>query len=181
MAVLLLGLVRAFDQYPAPASARWLLTGAGFGLSIGSRIMGGFGVIERARCAGAARHDRRAAGWRTTSRRHGWDNSSSGCCPALSCCLGGDGTGLALGRRPTPLNPFHAIDYFSRFFEEPWQELFGGALIRVTDMPRSYVPTLLALQLPELFLLLGTGGAVGALIAAMRQRSCTQPPRSARC
>jgi hypothetical protein len=30
------------------------------------------------------------------------------------------------------------------------------------------VPTLLALQLPELFLLLGMGGAAGALIAAMR-------------
>src|SRR5882762_452903 len=74
-----------------------------------------------------------------------------------------------------PLNLLHAIDYFSRFFEEPWQELFGGTLIRVTDMPRSYVPTLLALQLPELFLLLGTGGAAGTLVAAMRSdvaRNC---------
>src|SRR5207244_13485202 len=66
-----------------------------------------------------------------------------------------------------PFNLLHAIDYFSRFFEEPWQELFGGTPIRVTDIPRTYVPTLLALQLPELFLLLGTGGAVGALIAAV--------------
>src|SRR5262249_9187452 len=68
-----------------------------------------------------------------------------------------------------PLNLLHAIDYFLRFFEEPWQELFGGTLVRVTDMPRSYVPTLLALQLPELFLLLGFGGAFGALVAAARR------------
>ncbi len=26
-----------------------------------------------------------------------------------------------------PLNPFRALGYFSHFFEEPWQELFGGA------------------------------------------------------
>jgi len=48
--------------------------------------------------------------------------------------------------------------------------LFGGTLILVTDMPRSYVPTLLALQLPELFLLLGIGGTAGALVAATRKR-----------
>ena len=25
-----------------------------------------------------------------------------------------------------PLNPFRAAEYFSHFFEKPWQELFGG-------------------------------------------------------
>jgi hypothetical protein len=35
-------------------------------------------------------------------------------------------------------------------------------------MPRSYVPTLFALQLPEIFLGLGLAGAAGALIAALR-------------
>ena len=49
-----------------------------------------------------------------------------------------------------PLNPFHAVEYFSNFFEKPWRELFDGQLILVPDMPRSYVPTLFALQLPEL-------------------------------
>jgi hypothetical protein len=67
-----------------------------------------------------------------------------------------------------PLNLFHALDYFSRFFEKPWEELFGGKLILATDMPRSYVPTLLALQLPGMFLALGLGGAAGALVAAFR-------------
>jgi hypothetical protein len=64
-----------------------------------------------------------------------------------------------------PLNPFHAVEYFSHFFERPWRELFDGQLILVTDMPRSYVPTLVALKLPELMLALGLCGAAGATIA----------------
>jgi hypothetical protein len=35
-------------------------------------------------------------------------------------------------------------------------------------MPRSYLPTLLALKLPELFLLLGFAGAAGAFVSAFR-------------
>src|SRR5207302_9098107 len=50
MAILLFALVRAFDQYPRLSLATGALTGAGFGLSIGSRVMGGFGVIDLA-CA----------------------------------------------------------------------------------------------------------------------------------
>jgi hypothetical protein len=46
MAILLLGLVRAFDQYPSPCAGTVALTGTGFGLAIGSRIMGGFGGIS---------------------------------------------------------------------------------------------------------------------------------------
>ena len=60
-----------------------------------------------------------------------------------------------------PLNPFRALEYFSAFFEKPWEELFGGALIAVPDMPRSYVPTLFALQLPEIFLVLGSPAPPG--------------------
>ena len=36
-------------------------------------------------------------------------------------------------------------------------------------MPRTYLPMLLALKLPEIFLVLGFGGAAGALIAASRR------------
>ncbi len=68
-----------------------------------------------------------------------------------------------------PLNPFRAVEYFSHFFEKPWEELYGGHLISVPDMPRSYVPALLALKLPEIFSVLGFGGAAGALIAALRR------------
>jgi hypothetical protein len=68
-----------------------------------------------------------------------------------------------------PLDPILALEYFSRFFEKPWQELFGGVLISAPDMPRRYVPTLLALKLPELMLALGTIGLVGAFVAAARR------------
>src|SRR5262245_52841990 len=46
MAILLLGLVRAFDQYPRPCAGTVAITGIGFGLAIGSRIMGGFGALS---------------------------------------------------------------------------------------------------------------------------------------
>src|SRR5215470_12733536 len=166
MAILLLGLVRAFDQYPRPCAGTVALTGAGFGLAIGSRIMGGFGVLSALGALALvvsidARHD----GLRSAATRLG--RFVLAMLPGVILML----AVIALiwpWVVSAPFNLFHAIDYFSRFFEEPWQELFGGALVRVTDMPRSYVPTLLALQLPELFLLLGFGGAIGALVAAAR-------------
>ena len=77
-----------------------------------------------------------------------------------------------------PLNPFRALEYFSHFFEEPWQELFGGQLISVPDMPRSYVPTLFALKLPEVFWLLALIGTAGAIVAACR-RDVPLPRRAA--
>jgi len=166
MAILLLGLVRAFDQYPRPCAGTVALTGAGFGLAIGSRIMGGFGGISAlAALTLLVTIDTRQDGVRSAATRLG---------QFVLRMLPGIVLMLAVMALiwpwvvSAPLNLLHAIDYFSRFFEEPWQELFGGTLIRVTDMPRSYAPTLLALQLPELFLLLGTGGAAGALVAAMR-------------
>src|SRR5712671_6070084 len=45
MAILLFGLVRCFDEYPRPRRATVALLGLGLGLAIGSRIMGGFGII----------------------------------------------------------------------------------------------------------------------------------------
>jgi hypothetical protein len=68
----------------------------------------------------------------------------------------------------SPLNPFRAVEYCSNFFENPWRELFAGQIILVPDMPRSYVPTLLALTLPELMLALGFCGLCGAVLAAAR-------------
>ena len=56
-------------------------------------------------------------------------------------------------------NPLHALTYFSHFFEKPWKEMFDGALVSVPDMPWSYLPTLFALQLPEVLLVLSIAGA----------------------
>src|SRR5882757_6267544 len=46
MAIFLLGLVRLIDEHPKPTVGTLAILGIGFGLSIGSRIMAGFGVIE---------------------------------------------------------------------------------------------------------------------------------------
>jgi hypothetical protein len=67
-----------------------------------------------------------------------------------------------------PGNPFGALNYFSHFFEKPWKEMFDGALVLVPDMPWSYLPTLFALQLPEVLLGLAIAGVAGTLVALTR-------------
>jgi hypothetical protein len=78
----------------------------------------------------------------------------------------------------SPLNPLRALLYFSHFFEKPWKELFDGTLLSVADMPRSYVPKLFLLTMPEAFLALGPAGTLGALIAAAN-RTIAQERRAA--
>jgi Dolichyl-phosphate-mannose-protein mannosyltransferase len=167
--IALLGIVRAFEEYPRATPATVALTGIGVGLAVGSRVMGGFAVLDallplvfivavRARASAAK--------------------------PALAECgsfLLAFLPGVILAYLVmglvwpwsvvAPLNPFHAVEYFSNFFEKPWRELFNGQLIPVPDMPRSYVPTLVALQLPEILLALGLSGIAGAIAAvATRDR-----------
>jgi len=73
-----------------------------------------------------------------------------------------------------PANPLRALTYFSHFFEKPWKEMFDGALVSVPDMPWSYLPTLFALQLPEVLLGLAAGGVVMTVVALSRD---TETPR----
>ncbi len=67
-----------------------------------------------------------------------------------------------------PDHPFKALTYFSHFFEKPWKEMFDGALVSVPDMPWSYLPTLFALQLPEIMLALLIAGVVGTFMSLSR-------------
>ncbi len=166
MAIFLLGLVRAFEQYPRPSAATGLILGTGFGLSIGSRIMAGFGVLDALLAlALMVAIDARAGGWRVASSRLGYFVLALVPCLILAYLV-------MIFVWPwaalDPLNPLRAVGYFSHFFEQPWQELYGGALVTTTDMPRSYVPVLFALKLPELFSILALAGVVGALVAAAR-------------
>jgi hypothetical protein len=166
MAVLLLGLVRSVQEYPRPAPATVALFGVGLGLTIGSRIIGGLaGLYMAAALALILVAEIRACGVRSATARVG------GFVLALL-------PGLLIGYLVMalvwpwavldPLNPVHSLEYFSVFFEKPWKEMFGGALIPVPDMPRSYVPTLFALQTPEVFLVLACIGIAMALIGAVR-------------
>jgi hypothetical protein len=166
MTIFLLGLVRACDEYPRPAATTVALVGLGFGLSLGSRVMGAFGAIEAlVALALIIAVESRADGIRPAARRLG--HFVLALLPAALLAY----VVMAVvwpWSVIDPLNPFRALGFFSHFFEKPWDELFGGALISVPAMPRGYVPTLFWLKLPEIFLLLGCGGAAGALVVAFR-------------
>ena len=167
MAILLLGLVRCFEEYPRVSVATATLAGAGFGLSFGSRIMGAFGAANAlAALALIFSLEWRALGIRQAGARLG--HFLLALVPAMVLAY----AVMAFiwpWSVAAPLNPLRAVEYFSRFFEKPWQELFDGRVISVPDMPRSYLPTLFALKLPVIFLVLGFGGAAGALVAACRR------------
>jgi hypothetical protein len=164
MAIFLLGAVRTMEQYPRVSLATGSLVGIGFGLAFGSRIMGAFGLIAAlAAVALIFSLEARAAGIRTAAVRLGHFLLALLPFMVLAYAV------MALiwpWSVVDPLNPFRAAEYFSHFFEKPWQELFEGHLVSVPDMPRAYVPTLFALKLPVILSVLGFGGAVGALVAA---------------
>lgn len=163
MAALMLAAVRAFDEYPRPQARTVALFGISLGAAFGSRVLAGIGAPEIGAglallaCAEARARGMRAAALRTL----GW----------LRALL----PGLALGYLImgllwpwsvlAPLNPIRAAEYFDRFFEKPWQELYEGRPIAVPKMPASYLPHLFALKLPELMLGLGVLGGIGVAIA----------------
>jgi hypothetical protein len=175
MAILLYTLVRAFDEYPRPTATSVALVGLGAGLAFGTRIMGGFGALTAlVALILLAAIDGQREGLSKTARTAGLFALRVLLALPIAYAV------MALiwpWGAAEPLNPIRAIGHFSRFFEEPWDELFGGVLIKVTDMPRSYLPTLLALKLPEIFGVLAFSGALGALIAT--GRSAVAPNRRA--
>ena len=167
MAVLLFGTVRTLEEYPRPAAAAVVLFGLGLGLSIGSRTLAALAAIPMlAALVLLVTVEAKTKGTSEAFRRAG---------VFILRLLPGVILAYAIMALiwpwsvQAPLNPWRALTYFSHFFEHPWRELFAGALILVPDMPRSYVPTLFALCLPEIFLALLLTGAVIALVAATRR------------
>jgi len=166
MVILMLGLVRLAEEYPDPSPRIILIVGLGAGLSIGSRILGGLALayalagfvpllLEEART-----HSAREA-------VHRFVHVVYVLVPGL--ILGYLVMGLIWPWSiMEPGNPFRALTYFSSFFEKPWKEMFDGALVSVPDMPWSYLPTLFALQLPEVLLALLIAGVAGSLISLSR-------------
>jgi hypothetical protein len=167
MILLLLGTVRAFDEYPRPSPRAMVLLGVALGAAFGSRILA---VVAAPYVALAlmliVATDMRARGLRYAGARLGpfvWR-----LLPALAIAY------LIMGLLwpwsiLAPFNPIRAAAYFDHFFEKPWKELYEGALVSVPDMPATYVPHLFLLNLPEIMLALGVAGAIGALAAAFRQ------------
>ena len=173
MVILMLGLVRLAEEYPAPSPRTILIVGLGAGLSIGSRILGGLALvyaligfvpllIEEIAHQGA----REAA--------HRFVHVVYVLLPGLVFGY------LVMGliwpwSIMEPGHPFQALTYFSHFFEKPWKEMFDGALVSVPDMPWSYLPTLFALQLPEVLLALADRRRRRHLDVAVARRRAGAP------
>jgi hypothetical protein len=166
MAVFLLGLVRLLEEYPKPSAATLAIVGIGFGLSIGSRIMAGFGVITAVLSIGLlVLIDAQYHGLRTARVPLGRCLLRLIPAAILAYAVMGLVWPWSIAN---PLNPVLAIETFSHFFEKPWHELYGGERITPPDMPRSYVLVLMGLKLPEIFSLLAALGLIGALVAVFR-------------
>jgi hypothetical protein len=166
MAVLLLGLVRAFQEYPQATPRTIALTGLGLGLAFGSRVLAGIAApIGMVALLYIVLVESRTCGLKQSVQR---------CMNFIWTLLPAMGLGyIIMGLLwpwsvLSPLNPFRAAEYFDTFFEKAWQELYEGRLIDVPNMPASYLPHLFFLKLPEIMLALGLIGLVGALIAAVR-------------
>jgi hypothetical protein len=166
MVILMLGLVRLAEEYPEPSPRTILIVGLGAGLSIGSRILGGLALVYALigfiplLLAEIHSNGARAAA-------HRFVHVVYVLLPGLT--LGYLVMGLIWPWSiMEPANPFHALTYFSHFFEKPWKEMFDGALVSVPDMPWSYLPTLFALQLPEVLLGLSIAGVIGTFVVLPR-------------
>ncbi len=67
-------------------------------------------------------------------------------------------------------NPIQAVTYFSHFFEKPWKELFDGALVPCPTCRGRYLPTLFALKLPELLIVLSLPASSARCVALPARR-----------
>ncbi len=175
IAVLLLAVARAFDEYPLVTPRSVLLLGAALGAAFGSRIL----ALVEIPAAGIAlllimSENVRAHGLHAALARLGqflWRILPALPLAYLIMALLWPWSVVA------PLNPIRAAFYFDKFFEKPWKELYDGALIAVPDMPATYLPHLFALKLPELMLLLGIIGTL--IVLAKLARSDPSTPRRA--
>jgi hypothetical protein len=167
MIILMLGLVRLAEEYPQPSPRTILIVGLGAGLSLGTRILGGLALVYAViGFMPLFLEELRTEGFRESVRRFAY---------VVYVLL----PGLVLGYLVMGLiwpwsimelgNPFEALTYFSHFFEKPWKEMFDGAIVSVPDMPWSYLPTLFALQLPEVMLVLMFGAVIGTFAVLPRR------------
>src|SRR5258707_11146660 len=167
MVILMLGFDRLAEEYPHPSPRTILIVGLGAGLSIGCRILGGLALVY----ALVGFIPLLAADTRTQGAReaaHRFMHVVYVLVPGL--ILGYLVMGLIWPWSiMEPGNPFHALTYFSHFFEKPWKEMFDGALVSVPDMPWSYLPTLFALQLPEVLLGLSIAAVVATFMSLSRK------------
>lgn len=166
MAVLLLGIVRALDEYPRPGVRTVALLGVGLGVAFGSRILAAVAApYALVALALIVITEIQTGAWKPAAQRalqFAWIML-----PALA--LGYLIMGLLWPWSVvSPLNPLDAAEYFDKFFEKPWRELFEGKLIWVPEMPVTYLPHLFAFKLPIVMLALGFVGLAYIIVTLVR-------------
>lgn len=166
MAFLLYAFVRAFEDYPKPKPGVIVMFGIALGLLIGTRVIGGVAVLFAAAafivCVLA---ERRQFGFLESAKRGlrfaGW--------LALSLPLAYAVMALVWPWSVQAWdNPLRAVQYFSNFWEKPWKELYDGVTVPIPQMPRSYLPKLCLLKIPEIFDGLAIAGVAGGIVAIVR-------------
>ncbi len=167
MIILMMGLVRLAEEYPRLSPRTILIVGLGAGLSLGSRVLGGLALVYAVLgFIPLFIEEYHEEGAREALHRF---------IHVIYVLLPGLVVGYLVMGLIWPWsiiefgNPLQALTYFSHFFEKPWKEMFDGALVSVPDMPWSYLPTLFALQLPEVLLSLSMVGVVGAVALLPRK------------
>lgn len=164
VATLVYALVRVLDEYPRPSWQTVLLFGISLGLTVGTRVLGVIAVAYAGfAVALLVALEWRTFGFRSMAARLGQCIAILAIALPLSYFVLGIVWPWAVLE---PLNPLRALTYYSHFWEVPWSELYEGRPVLVPNMPRTYVPTLFAVQMPEIFLALSLSGAAGALVGA---------------
>jgi hypothetical protein len=166
MIFLLYTFVRAFDEFPRPKPMTIALFGIALGLLIGTRVIGGIAIFF----AGIALliyvlAETKTLGFRQSSIRAAKFVGML----ALSLPLAYAVMALVWPWAvQSPLNPFKAIAYYSNFWEKPWRELYDGMQIMIPQMPRTYLPKLCVLKIPEIVGGLAIAGMAGSLVMIFR-------------
>jgi hypothetical protein len=166
MAFLLYTLVRAFEEYPRASPATIVLFGVALGLLIGTRVIGGIAVLF----AGTALLVYLLAEVRTLGFRSAFMRAAT-LVGRLALALPLAYVVMAIVwpyAIQSPLNPFKAIAYFSNFWEKPWRELYDGMTIMIPEMPRSYLPKLCVLKIPEIVGALAIAAMAGSIVMIVR-------------
>lgn len=166
MAFLLYAFVRAFDEYPKPKPLTLALFALALGLLIGTRVIGGIAVFFAAAALLVyVLAESKEIGFRPAALR------AAKFVGLLALMLPFAYAVMAVVwpyAVQSLLNPFKAIGYFSNFWEKPWKETFDGVQILIPDMPRTYLPKLCLLKIPEIVGGLAIAGVAGSLVAIFR-------------
>lgn len=166
MIFLLYTFVRAFDEYPRPKPMTIVLFGVALGLLIGTRVIGGIAVFFAATALLVyLLAETRTLGFRPAARRAATLVGRLALALPLAYIVMAIVWPWAV---QAPLNPFKAIAYFSNFWEKPWKELYNGVQIMIPEMPRTYLPKLCLLKIPEIVGGLAIAGIAGSLVAIFR-------------